>query len=597
MPRLISWPLFVAIGTSAQAFASPPVRLAPAATQSRAQSQPLATEEVQARVTKVLQGKGIIMDRGTRDGLRAGDRVTFTERGGRQQFGTILELEDRVATVRPEDPSFAPSPGTRAAVVVPSSRFAPAPNTGAGTVKVPVRVPGDSTGSKQRSPKPGTKADGNSWTRPDDGFTMDMPLLAEVNAVPPSKRASKLTGRTYFSLNHILDSEDDRGDTFGRLGGSVYGSNLFGKGGTFHMDGELNARRTAFPDEADESESNLRLDRLSYTLGGDRHDWNRVQFGRFLQSDMSEFGVLDGVSWGTRFDNGDSFGASFGFLPEPDKDQESFEDLQVAAWYRWVADEREILSFTGGVQKTWHNGSADRDLMVLKTQYNPAEGWNVFGSAWVDLYGSGDDAKGSGPELTYMLVDARKQFENGLNLDLDYRHQAYPELLRSEFPQTGLQQIQDAHVDRFGATVSKWTRGGSKEDLAKRLYMRVGGWVDEDDSGGDAELGVDVLDLFTDDGRLDVAVFASEAKFSSTVGARVRYGRSGPDRSWSVQYEIRQNEILGFENDADSLFQHRLRGHYEFFRQAGFSASFTGEVQFQDREEQLFLGLFLQRSF
>ncbi len=590
-PRLTSWTLTFVLGATTMSLMAPITAAAPL----RAQSD--ANEEVNARVTKVLKGTGIVIDRGTRDGLRVGDRVVFTERGGSQQFGTIMELEDRVATIRPENVRFLPAPGTRATITVPTSRFEGPPVAQGG--KVPIPLPKDPE-APSTAPTQGAKgeegADGR-WSRPDDGFTMEMPLLAEVNAVPPSRRAPKLTGRTYFSLDHILDSEDDRGDSFGRLGSSLYGDNLFGLGGTFHFDGELNARNTDFPDQEDDSDTDFRLDRLSYTLGGNRHDWNRLQFGRFLQSDMSEFGVLDGVAWSTRTDRGDSFGGSLGFLPEPDQDQESFEDLQVAAWYRWVADEREILSLTGGFQKTWHNGSTDRDLVVLKTQYIPVEGWNVFGSAWVDIYGSEDDAKGSGPELTYMLVDARRRFDNGLILDLDYRHQEYPELRRSEFPVTGLPQIEDAHVDRFGGTLSKWTQGGAKERLAKRLYIRTGGWVDEDDSGGDAEVGVDLFDLFWDDGRLDLAVFGSEAKFSSMIGARVRYGRSGPKRSWSVQYEIRQNDVTGFENDTDDLYQHRARGSYEFFRASGLSASVTGEAQFQDREDQFFLGLFLQRSF
>lgn len=553
------------------------------------------TEEVTARVTSYVQGTGIVIDRGVRDGLKVGDRVIFTARGGRQQFGTIVELEGRVATVRGEDSQFRPEPGTRASILVPKSRFEK-PADGR-TGKVPVPVGTDDTNEPllpEESTAPGK--DGK-WTRPDDGFTMDMPLLAEVNAVHPSRRASRLTGRSYMSWDRIVDSETERGDSFFRLGGGVYGENLFGNGGVLHFDGEINARKTQVPDFADESESNFRLDRLSYTLGGTRHDWNRLQVGRFLQDGMSEFGVLDGASWGTRTGGGDSFGGSVGFLPEPDKDTESLKDFQVAGWYRWVADEREILSVTGGYQKTWHNGSQDRDLLILKTQYLPVEGWNVFGSAWVDLYENGDLGKSSGPALTYMVVDARRTFENGYALNLDYRHQEYPQLLRAEFAPVGLPQIQDAHVDRLGGTLSKWTSGGAAAPMAKRLYLRAGGWADEEDSGGDAEFGVDLYDLFADDGRLDLAVFSSAAKFSSLVGARVRYGRFGPKRSWSVQYEIRQNDVTGFEDNADNLYQHRARGSYELFRASGLSASLSGEVQFQDREEQFFLGLFLQRSF
>ena len=588
LPRVRATLSHLALGTTmglAAVVASPHAAALPAA-------QAAATEDIAARVTSYVEGTGIVIDRGLRDGLRVGDRVTFTERGGRQQFGVILDLEGRVANVRPEDSQFRPEPGTRAMVSVPSSRFEkPAPKR-EGKLPIPTEEPVEDTGKAPTAP-----GEAPRWTRPEDGFTMDMPLLAEVNAVHPRNRASKLTGRSYLSWDRIVDTEDGRGDSFLRFGGGVYGENLFDRGGTLHFDGEINARQTHRIGNDDESTSDFRLDRLSYTLGGTRHDWNRLQFGRFLQGGMPEFGVLDGASWSTRTDRGDSYGGSVGFLPEPDKDQQSLEDLQIAAWYRWVADEREVLSFTGGYQKTWHNGSRDRDLLVLKSQYIPVEGWNVFGSAWLDVYGAGDDVKDSGPSLTYAIVDARKRYDNGVILNVDYRHQEYPELRRSEFPPVGLPQIQDAHVDRLGGTISKWTQGGASASNAKRLYLRAGGWADEEDAGGDAELGVDFFDVLADDARLDLAVFTSAAKFSSLVGARLRYGRFGPKRSWSVMYEIRQNEIVGFNANVDSLYQHRARGSYELFRTSGLSASLSGEVQFQDREDQFFLGLFLQRSF
>ena len=77
----------------------------------------------------------------------------------------------------------------------------------------------------------------------------------------------------------------------------------------------------------------------------------------------------------------------------------------------------------------------------------------------------------------------------------------------------------------------------------------------------------------------------------------MRYGRFTGARAWSIQYEIRQNDIIGFGNDNDDLTQHRVRGTYDFFRSSGFSASLSAEAQFQAREDQLFLGIFLQRTF
>lgn len=547
-----------------------------------------AQETIDARVRSTVAGTGIVIDRGSRDGVKPGDRVIFQERGGGEQFGTVVEIEGRAAVVRPEDPSFAPAPGVRATVQVPTARFEePAPKP----VRVPAPAPGATgdAGQGERDPK--------ERSNKDEDWTFDMPLLAEVGAVKPWSRPSTISGRTYLSWDQIFDTEDERGDTFVRAGASAVGENLFGRGGLLHVDAEWNARRAQVPFDNDESDRTLRIDRLSYTLGGHRHDKTRLRFGRFLQDEMPEFGILDGFGWSQRRDNGDSYGASVGFLPEPDKDQESLEDFQLAAWYRWVADERERFTLTGGYQKTWHNGTRDRDLLVARVQYVPDEGWQLFSTAWVDIYGPGDDVKGSGPELTYLVLDARRTLGQNSGIDLEVRHQAYPELLRSDFPPVGPQQIQDAVVDRASGTVWRWIRPRVQGKGGLRVWGRGGAWADEEDSGGDGELGLSFHDVNTTGDRLDLVGFASTGKFSELVGGRIRYGRFGPSRSWSVMYEIRQNDVIGFENNADDLIQHRVRGSMEFYRSSGLSASFNVEAQLQDLEDQVFVGLFLQRSF
>ncbi len=546
-----------------------------------------ATEDIPARVTATVPGTGIVIDRGTGDGVQLGDRVIFSERGGSQQFGTVIELEGRGAVVRPEDPAFRPGPGIRATITVPASRFEdPEPP--------PELIPIPGKGPDKVEGEPETK-----WSNQDDEWEFDMPLLAEVGAVKTWNRPPSYSGRTYLSFDHIYDTEDERSDSFLRGGGSFQAENAFGKGGLLHFDGEWNARRAEIPFEANESDRTFRLDRLSYTMGGHRHDPTRIQFGRFLQDGMPEFGILDGASFGKRLESGNSYGVGVGFLPEPDKDQQSLEDFQLSAWYRWVQDETERLTVTTGFQKTWHNGTRDRDLLIARLQYAPIEGWNVYSTMWIDLYGVGDNIKSSGPELTYMILDARKRLNDRTGVDLEYRHQAYPELRRNDFPQVALQQLDDARVDRLSATLWRWLRPRGAQDGrgALRAFGRAGAWLDEEDSGGDGELGLEFYDFFMPGGRLDVAGFTSSGKFSSLVGGRVRYGHYGPKRSWTAQYEIRLNDITGFGDNTDDQTQHRVRGSYEFYRASGLSASFSAEAQFQDLEDQVFLGFFLQRTF
>lgn len=577
----------IAIATAALAVVSP---AAPwAATQEN--------EDVTARVTNTVAGTGIVIDRGTRDGLEIGDRVEFNQRGGSAQFGTVIELEGRNAIVRPEDPAFNPQPGVRATVSIPVARFDEPSDP-----VVPAPVPDENTGGNAGdAPPPGAgevpARPPAEWTNKDEDWNFDMPLLAEVKAVKPERRPMSLSGRGYLNWNRIIDSEQGRGDSFLRAGGAVFAENLFGHGGTLHFDAEWNARMANVPDDDDESDRTLRLDRLSYTYGGHRHDWTSIRAGRFLHDGMPEFGVLDGASWSQRRENGDSYGASVGFLPEPDKDQQSFEDFQMSGWYRWVADERERLSVTSGFQKTWHNGTRDRDLIVSRLQYAPDKGWNVFSTVWLDLYGVGDNVKDSGPALTYMILDASRELGKKSGIDVEYRHQEYPELRRNEYAPVGLTQLADARVDRLGATAWRWITPKDNDKTGLRGYARAGGWSDEEDQGSDGELGLEFHDVMRRGDRLDLAGFVSNGKFSKLLGGRVRVGRYGPKRSWSLQYEIRLNDIIGFNNDNDDLIQHRARGSYEFYRASGLSASLSAEVQLQDREDQVFLGFFLQRAF
>ena len=81
-----------------------------------------------------------------------------------------------------------------------------------------------------------------------------------------------------------------------------------------HFDGEVDW----LTEQNDESGLDLLVRRLSYAWGGTRFTAQRWEGGRFLQHGMPEFGVLDGIEWTRRRENGHRYGVSVGFLPEPD---------------------------------------------------------------------------------------------------------------------------------------------------------------------------------------------------------------------------------------------------------------------------------------
>src|SRR5262249_41669777 len=159
-------------------------------------------------------------------------------------------------------------------------------------------------------------------------------------------------GQTYALFDHTEASEDDRHDTLARVGGGMVIENPFGRGDRIHADAEWNYRNVNVPDDDDAEDVHLRVDRLSYAWGGTRFEPTSGELGRFLQQGMVEFGVLDGAEWIVRRREGDRYGASIGYLPEPNPEFQTGTDLAISGFYRWVADESEELSAALGYQKT-----------------------------------------------------------------------------------------------------------------------------------------------------------------------------------------------------------------------------------------------------
>jgi len=519
----------------------------------------------------------VLIDRGASDRLALGDVVTFFPREGGTQRGTVVELEERAARVELADPAFAPAPGTRGRIELPRDR-ASAPRRRPRAAP-PTAPP---SGAEPASPPP-------VFRNPDDEWQSDEPLLARVRPVRPSERPARASGTSYLALDHTRASEDDRHDTFVRLGGGLVVENPFGRGDRLQADAEWNYRRVDLPDDDDLEDVELRLERLSYTVGGTRFDQDSLQVGRFLQEGLVELGVLDGAEWIVRRRNGHRFGASVGYLPEPDAEFQTGSDFQLAAFYEWVADESERLAFATGYQKTFHNGAADRDLVVARLQRLPREGWTFFGTAWIDLYTDGDDAKDESVGVTQADLSLGRRFAGGSSLDLVYRHLEFPELERNEFTPVEDDQLADDHSERLALT-HRWQLTPDT-----RLRTSLGAWVDEDESGSDGELGLGLRELWDARDFLDLALFGSNARFSDTLGARFSFGRFTNGGRWAVDYELSQNRLDGFDADNDDLPQHRLR----FSRDHSWSAwslSWRIEGLVYDDEYALQLGLYLQRS-
>ncbi len=539
------------------------------------EGQPVLLE---MRVTSGAPRRATV-DRGALDGLEIGDRVVFRLRDGGERLGRVVALEDRSAVVEPTDANFVAMPGMRAEARLPAERFE--------VVIVEVPVPADGEVSRM---DPARLPAHPPWQRADDGWTEAMPLLAKVRPLRPEDRDPLLTGRAWTSIDGAANTEDDRRDLFVRAGASATLDNAFGWGGRLRLDAEWNHRDTVVPDDDGETDSRLRLDRASYAWGGHRFAPDRFEVGRFLHSEFPEFGVIDGFEWNRRLSGGGALGSRVGFLPGWNTLDEEGEDQSVAAWYRWSRDESEELSLGAGIQKTFHDFDADRDLVVLKAAWVPPHAWTAQATAWIDVYGSGDAAKGSGVELTQAWFTLGRAWPGGSSLDLSYRHLAFPEQDRAEFLPVAQAQLAEDHYDRAAITARQ--RMGPVG-----LREEAGVWIDEDEEGADGELSFEAYDLFFDGSRAEAGGFATEGRFTTLVGWRAAFGGSGPRVGWRAGYEFVLNRQQGFSSANDDLPQHRASLDFDWNTESGWSLSLHGEALFYADETGYAAGLYLQRSF
>lgn len=527
-------------------------------------AQESSIERVELRVVTTRADGTFEVDRGASDGVEEGQLVLFFPRSGGTFDGSVVEVLDRSAFVMPHIAELELPSGT------------------AGEVLIPVTALPDEPAGQRTIPD--APVDHDPWSNADEAWNPGMPLLSYARAVQPHERPVQFNGRAYFWGQYLSTNDPGEVDSAYRSGADMKWDNLFGNGGTLHIDGELAILEYGLGGDERVDDTNLRVDRLSYSLGGTRFIPARLTAGRFLQVGVPEFGVLDGAEYALRMSGGDAFGVSLGFMPEPNGDFRSGNDFQVAAFYRWVADETETLALTGGVQHTWHNGAPDRELLLAKLEYLPLEGWRLLGTVWIDHYDSGDDVKGSGFEVSQAHASASRRWDDGTSLRFAYARIVFPETDADLFTVVPPETLANFHDDRLSSN--------GVLPLSERcdLLGEVGVWVDDIDRGGDAELGLGIDDLVLERSRANMSVFAVRGKFDTTVGARLGYARQVDNGRWSVSYEWAQHDITGFEDDNDDLYQQRLSASRDY-RFGSWDLSLIGTAFLWDGDDAWSLGL------
>ena len=427
------------------------------------------------------------------------------------------------------------------------------------------------------------------WTAPPEEWTQSAPLLAPAHGVAPEERPRRFQGMVETSVDWSQDSSDGSKREFlsSTVGLSGRLENPFHHGGELGFDAEYFARASDLGAE-DERESRLRVDRLSYAWGGVRSENDRGEVGRFLQREFPELGFLDGMEYVHRTRKGSSFGGSAGFMPEPDDFFRTGNDFQASLSGRWVSDVEHRYAFGAAYQKTWHEGVADRDLVAAQMELHPSVATAVHGSALVDLYTSGDDLKGAGPELTQLFLDASHRTSGGHGFGLFASRFRFPQLLRDEFDDVTAEEIASAVNDRAGAD------GWIALNATTQLYGRYERWSDQDDSGGSARARVTWCEALGPGGPVLVESYTSTGKFTHAIGvrtsARKRLGAGSLGLSWDAT-RFTQEDV------DEELLQHALRADLDLDLGRRWFLALYAETRFGDEQDALALGFMLQRSF
>lgn len=526
-----------------------------------AHAQDLGMRRVEARVT-IASSASVYLDAGTDAGIEPGDRARAFPSAGSPVDLIVRAVSRQSARCEFAGPPAQVEVGALVEVAVPDSRAIPV--------------------APQHPP----------WTYPAEQWKADMPLLAPAESLSAAERERVLSGRWYTGFDGTWEStRDQQTYMLARTGLDATLDNATGRGDTLRVDAELFYRSNDDGNASEDSLSALRVDRLSWILGDSRETQNRFEVGRFLHSEMPQLGLVDGAEYVRRTGSGDRFGLSAGLFPDWDAELETGDDWQTSVFYRHVGDDDGELSLGGALQKTWHKGEADRDLALGDLSWRPSERWWVAASAWVDYYDSGDAPKSSGFELTELHASTTWRPNDASGLGLALSHVRWPVLLHDELPPTTADTLADGRVERVG--FNGWT------DVSRhaRLYGRFDWWEDQDGDGLGGEARASWRDVLWENGEVGAGLFAQDGEATSVTGLRLSASRWTARGTWTLWYELAQNEPTDFGGNVDALMQQVVRGTWDMSLGEHWSLSLGASMYYGDEQDATSLGFWLQRQF
>ena len=537
-----------------------------------------AVRRVAARVTFVA-GRSFYLDQGREAGIEPGDTVIVSPVAGSPVEGRVIAISGQSCSAELTAPAVVIGPGDRAEILVPVGRGA---------------NPASPRPTSSGPSRPVAPVEHPPWTRPlDPNASSEAPLLAPAFGKTRPREPMRLSGRIHANGFHTWDTGSGRDSRYmlGRVGIDLELANPGDLGGRVHFAGEASRRATLLEDAPDTSDTSGRVDRLSYRHGDGRADTWRYEVGRFLQNELPELGVLDGAEVAYQTESVGRFGASVGAMPSPFPNRASGDDLQVALFHRLAFGEHEELVSVLGLQKTWHDGDADRDLLLWNLEAHPSGPVSFRTSTWIDLYGNSDTVKGSGPELTQFQAQGSYAIDPDTGIQGFGTYLRWPELLREEFAALPAERIRDAHVLRYG--LSGWHR----LDKRWRFDARVDAWNDERASGLGGEIRAAARDWAFPKHELSFALFQVAGSFLSGPGIRVTSTHWWETSSLRLGYEIARYGTESLSTGSETLVQQALVADYDWHFADAWDLSLSADARFGDGAGSFTLGIYVQTRF
>jgi hypothetical protein len=278
-------------------------------------------------------------------------------------------------------------------------------------------------------------------------------------------------------------------------------------------------------------------------------------------------------------------------LPNPFDYDFTAEDPALFVYHGMRFGELEQFRFTWAYQKTWHEGSSDRDLVLGVLDWRPLDAWSVHASVWVDYYGSDADFKSSGFELTEAQLSTSYRLDADTGLGAGYSSIRWPELERQEFRGVPVELLEDGHLQRFYASVYR----NLGEHL--RLDARIDHWNDTEDSGTGGDLRVALRELLWTGGEVSATFFHIEGANTEGNGVRLRAQKSWADVALFGGYELSHQEFETLFDDEEEAWLHALNADFSWYLTRDLDLTLRVDRRFGDAQDAWSVGFYSQLRF